>query len=48
MKLQVVIVAVVVALAFAWVVRSFVRTFSSRRRSHCASCDDEYCPYRRK
>ncbi|MBP3289645.1 MAG: FeoB-associated Cys-rich membrane protein [Alistipes sp.] len=48
MEFQIIIVAVVVALAFAWVVRGVVRAFGSRRRNQCASCDDECCPYRRK
>lgn len=48
MEMQVIIVAVVVALAFVWVVRGVVRSFSSRRRNHCASCNDEDCPFRKK
>lgn len=38
-----ILVAVVV-----WLIRALVRAFNARRYSHCSTCDDATCPYRKK
>lgn len=48
MDLQTIIVGIVIALAFAWVIRKVVRSFSGCDTSYCTDCEKKGCPYRRK
>ena len=48
MDLQTIIVGIVIALVFAWVIRKVVRSLSGCDTSYCTDCDKDECPYRRK
>lgn len=41
-------VGLILVAVVAWLIRALIRAFNTRRYTHCGTCDDATCPYRKK
>ena len=41
-------VGLILVAVVAWLIRALIRAFNTRRYTHCSTCDDATCPYRKK
>ena len=45
MNWQNIVVYIIGAVVFAWLLRAIVRGYRARKYSKCSSCEDSSCPY---